>query len=84
VGIGIHAGVAYFGSMGEEHSLINISAIGDEVNTAARIASKAAAGEILISESALTQASMDGSGLESRRLELKGISEQVAVRVMRV
>ena len=38
VGIGVHAGVAYFGAMGEENGLINISAIGDEVNMAARLA----------------------------------------------
>jgi len=83
VGVGVHTGVAYFGAMGEEHGLINISAIGDEVNTAARLASKAAAGEIIISEQALTKANINGDGLESRRLELKGISEQVQVRVMR-
>ena len=82
VGIGVHVGVAYFGAMGEENGLINISAIGDEVNTAARLASKAAAGEIIISEPALARASIDGSRLESRRLELKGISEPVVVRVM--
>ena len=84
VGIGVHAGVAYFGAMGSAEGLINISAIGDEVNTAARIASKAAAGEILISEQALQAAGMDNGQLESRRLELKGISEQVLVRVLRV
>ena len=84
VGIGVHAGVAYFGAMGSADGLINITAIGDEVNTAARIASKAAAGEILISERALKAAGMDSSHLESRNLELKGISEQVSVRVMRI
>ncbi len=84
VGIGVHAGVAYFGAMGSAEGLVNISAIGDEVNTAARIASKAAAGEILISEQALNAAGMDSSQLESRSLELKGISEAVTVRVMRV
>lgn len=84
VGIGVHAGVAYFGAMGEENGLINISAIGDEVNTAARIASKAAAGEILISESALlSQQEIDPGELESRTLELKGISKPMMVRVMR-
>ena len=83
VGIGVHAGVAYFGAMGSAEGLVNISAIGDEVNTAARIASKAAAGEILVSESAINAAGMDNSQLESRRLELKGISEQVSVRVIR-
>lgn len=84
VGIGVHAGVAYFGAMGAADGLVNISAIGEEVNTAARLASKAAAGEIIISEAALTRAGIDGSGLESRTLELKGISEQVSVRVMRI
>jgi adenylate cyclase len=84
VGIGVHAGIAFFGAMGEENGLVNISAIGDEVNTAARIASKAAATEILISEVALEQAHMTAIELESRKLELKGIREQVSVCVMRV
>jgi len=53
------------------------------VNAAARLASKAAAGEIIVSEHALEEAGMDGSELESRCLELKGISEPVLVRVMR-
>jgi adenylate cyclase len=82
VGIGVHTGVAYFGSMGSEDGLINISAIGDEVNTAARLASKAAAGEIIVSEQALHKAGILADGLELRSLELKGISEPVAVRVM--
>jgi len=84
VGIGVHAGRAFFGAMGSSEGLVDISAIGEEVNTAARLASKAAAGEIIVSETALERAHMDGSELESRKLELKGISEQVPVRVMRV
>jgi adenylate cyclase len=83
VGIGVHTGVAYFGSMGAADGLIDIAAIGDEVNLAARLASKAAAGEIIVSEQALKEAGIDGSKLESRSLELKGISEPVLVRVMR-
>lgn len=82
VGIGVHAGIAYFGSVGAADGLTDISAIGDEVNTAARLASQAAAGEIIVSEQALTQAGIDSSALEPRSLELKGISEPVLVRVM--
>lgn len=82
VGIGVHAGVAYFGAMGSAEGLVDISAIGEEVNTAARLASKAAAGEIIVSEKALAQAGIDGNRLESRRLELKGLSEPMSVRVM--
>jgi adenylate cyclase len=82
VGVGVHAGSAYFGAMGSADGLVNISAIGDEVNTAARIASKAAAGEILVSEPALKAAGIESSSLESRSLELKGISGPVTVHVM--
>jgi len=84
VGIGVHAGIAYFGAMGSSDGLVDISAIGEEVNTAARIASKAAAGEILLSEAVLEQAHITGSELEARQLELKGISEPIPVRVMRI
>jgi len=83
VGIGVHAGLAYFGAMGTAEGLTDISAIGEEVNTAARLASKAAAGEIIVSEQALKQAGIDGNNLEARSLELKGISEPVLVRVLR-
>lgn len=82
VGIGVHSGVAYFGAMGTADGLTEISAIGDEVNTAARLASKAAAGEIIVSERALREAGMDGGKLESRSLELKGIGKPILVRVM--
>jgi len=84
VGVGVHAGVAYFGAMGSAEGVVNISAIGEEVNMAARLASKASAGEIILSEAALEQAHIDGNELESRKLELKGISGPIMVRVMRV
>ena len=82
VGVGVHAGIAYFGSMGTAEGLTDISAKGDEVNTAARLASKAAPGEIIVSEQVLQKAGMNGNTLERRSLELKGISEPVHVRVM--
>jgi adenylate cyclase len=82
VGIGVHSGIAYFGAMGAADGLTEISAIGDEVNLAARLASKAAVGEIIVSEQALKAAGIDSSQLESRSLELKGISDPVSVRVL--
>ena len=82
VGIGVHAGIAYFGSMGTAEGLTEISAKGEEVNMAARLASKAAVGEIIVSEQALKAAGIDGSELEARTLELKGISAPVVARVM--
>lgn len=83
VGIGVHAGVGYFGAVGDAGGLTNITAVGDEVNTAARFASQAAAGEIIVSDQALKAAGVDASGFEPLSLKLKGISEPVSVRVMR-
>lgn len=82
VGIGVHSGVAYFGAMGTGEGLTDISAKGDEVNLTARLASKAAPGEIILSEQALKDAGIDGNELETRSLDLKGFSEPVSVRVM--
>jgi adenylate cyclase len=84
VGIGVHCGTAFFGAMSTAEGMIDVSAKGEALNVTARLCSKAAAGEIIVSEQALQAAGMDGSKLESRSLELKGISEPVAVRVMRV
>ncbi len=82
VGVGVHAGVAFFGAMGDVDGLVDIAAIGDEVNLAARLASKAAAGEIIVSEQALQKAGVNGGEFESRSLELKGINGLVPVRVI--
>jgi adenylate cyclase len=83
VGISVHAGNAYFGAIGKANGLTDITALGEEVNTAARIAAQAGAGEILISEQALEKAGMDPEALEGRQLILKGISDPVRVRIFR-
>lgn len=82
VGIGVHAGIAYFGVVGAAGGLTDLTALGEEVNTAARLGSQAAAGEIMVSEKALAAAAIDPVPYESRNLELKGLSEPVAVRVI--
>ena len=50
----------------------------------ARLFSKAAAGEILISEDSVKSGNLDVDAMESRLLELKGIDRPVAVSVMKV
>jgi adenylate cyclase len=62
--------------------LRNFSAIGEKVNTTARLASEAAAGEIIVSEQAVGAAGLESSQLEARQLKLKGIGEALSVRVM--
>lgn len=82
VGAGIASGVAYVGAVGSgEH--VEFTALGDIVNTAARLAGAAAAGEILVTIPALERANIEPFGLEHRSLDLKGKSVQVEVAVLR-
>jgi adenylate cyclase len=81
VGAGVHTGVAYVGTVGEGDTF-DFTALGDSVNTAARLAAAAAAGEILISRAAATAAKLDTVGLESRTLELRGRAESVEAWVL--
>jgi class 3 adenylate cyclase len=51
------------------------------VNTAARLASCAKAGEIVISSAAAKAAKLETAGLDERTLELRGRAESVAAWV---
>jgi class 3 adenylate cyclase len=58
--------------------------MGDNVNITARLSSRAAVGEILLSDATYVAAKLDLGHLEQRQLELKGKSELVNVRVLGV
>ena len=70
IGVGVHCGRAWFGVVGEG-SHIELTAVGDTVNVAARLAATAAPGELLVSADAAAASDLD-PGLERRRLALKG------------
>ena len=83
VGIGVHTGVAFVGVVGGgEERPSDFTALGDSVNVTARLASNAAAGEILVSEDALKNAGIDPAGLEQRTLSLKGRTDSLSVYVL--
>lgn len=84
VGIGIHTGPAYVGVVGTEESTADFTALGDNVNITARLASKAASGEILVSDAAYAASKLNLENLQHRQLELKGKSEQIGVHVLQV
>jgi adenylate cyclase len=84
VGAGVHTGKAYVGAVGAAEGVTEIAVLGIAPTLCARLSSKAAAGEILISEESVKSGNLDVSGLESRSLELKGVSQPVSVRVMKV
>ncbi|MEO8436947.1 MAG: adenylate/guanylate cyclase domain-containing protein [Chloroflexota bacterium] len=77
IGVGVHTGIAYVGLVGSMGSELQFTALGDAVNTAARLASVAAAGEVLVSTAAADLAGLDTSTFEVRHLALKGRTEPV-------
>lgn len=82
LGVGIHTGRAFVGSVGSNSGTSDITVLGDTPNTAARLSSSARVGEILISNAARIASNFDTSRLERRDLELKGKSEVVSVYVL--
>lgn len=82
VGIGIHTGIAFVGSVGTADT-VDFTALGDTVNVSARLGSLAEAGELLVSIETSEAARLDSTGLEQRHLNLKGRSEPLDVLVVR-
>lgn len=83
VGIGVHVGSAFVGSVGSGEGVTDITALGDSVNIAARLASEAQTGELILSEDAVTEAGMEDLGGDVQELSLKGRTEKVRVRVLK-
>jgi adenylate cyclase len=84
VGIGVHTGPAFVGVVGDEESTADFTALGDNVNITARLASEAGTGEILISAATYSAANVNIENLKRRQLELKGRSEPINVHVLHV
>jgi adenylate cyclase len=77
IGIAVHTGVAYVGVVSGGPQQLDFTALGDSVNTTARLSSLAGPGELLISAEAARSASWKTAGLERRTLQLKGRTEPV-------
>jgi adenylate cyclase len=76
IGAGVHTGKSFVGTVGEGDAR-DFTALGDTVNTTARLTALAGAGEILISAEAATAGGLDTTGLERRTLELRGKDQTV-------
>jgi adenylate cyclase len=81
IGAGVNTGVAFVGTIGDAPH-IELTALGDPVNVAARLASAAGAGEILVTHPAALAANLGEDGFERRSLDLKGKREPVPVFVL--
>ncbi|MZR31162.1 adenylate/guanylate cyclase domain-containing protein [Sneathiella litorea] len=78
VGIGIDSGTAYVGNVGNEE-FVDFTALGDPVNTAARIQAAAGPGQLLVSTRTLSGIAGDYSGAKPISLTVKGKKDTVEV-----
>lgn len=81
VGVGVHTGETFIGSVSVDGGGASITALGDAMNTAARLTDMAGSGEIVFSCKIAEAAGIDPVGLESRAVSVKGRSEPIDVWV---
>ena len=80
IGVGVHTGEVEIGEFTTSRS--DFTAIGGVVNLAARLEAQASAGEILVSEESVAQASALAARAPTRTLTLKGIACPVQAHVL--
>jgi adenylate cyclase len=83
VGAAVHTGIAFVGSTGVGGAVNDFTALGDVVNTTARLASEAAAGEVLVSTQAAAAADLDSRSMEHRMLKVRGRTDTIEVITLR-
>jgi adenylate cyclase len=76
VGAAVHTGRCFVGAVGED-DVKDFTALGDAVNTTARLSALAGAGEILVSDASAQAGDLDTTKLERRSLELRGKDQRV-------
>lgn len=82
VGVGAHVGNAYVGMVGSRDGVSDFTALGDDINVGARIASAAGIGEVLASLDLCRAAGVDTQDFEHRMLSLKGKQDHMEVAVV--
>jgi adenylate cyclase len=80
LGGSVNSGMTYVGNVGTE--VVDFTALGDTVNTASRLASSAAPGEVLINETVYAKINNRFPNLEKRVLTLRGKEAPMEARVL--
>lgn len=83
LGISVHSGVAFVGNVGSS-DIGDFTALGDTVNTAARLQSFASPGEVIVSEEVFGSVAARFPDAEQRVLEIRGKAEPLKARVLSV
>jgi adenylate cyclase len=81
VGIAANAGVAFVGNVGSG-SVTDFTALGDAVNTGARLQAHAKPGQVVLSEDLYALVASRRPGVARERITVKGREEPVDVRVV--
>jgi adenylate cyclase len=81
IGVGIHMGVASVGNV-SKGGVKDFTAVGDVVNTAARLQSCASADQIVVSDRVYERVSATCPDAQPRSFEVKGKSEPVRAHVI--
>jgi adenylate cyclase len=83
VGTAVHTGEAFVGATGPADAVDDFTALGDTVNTTARLASVARAGEVIVSRAAADASHRAEEALDRREVDLRGRTEPIEVLVLR-
>ena len=83
IGVGVHSGETFMGSIGVEGGNYQFAALGDTMNLGARLVGAANGGELIMSATVWNDVSGEISA-EPRSLELKGYAERVTAYVARI
>jgi|SRR5579875_47986 adenylate cyclase len=81
LGGAVNSGMTYVGNVGAQ-GIVDFTALGDTVNTASRLASSAAAGEILISAAVYSRVAERFPDLQERTFSLRGKESPMTARVL--
>lgn len=82
IGVAVNSGPSYVGNIGGE-DVVDFTAVGDTVNTAARLASSAGPGEVLLSDSVYAAVRAQPLSADRRTLTLRGKEVTVVVHSVR-
>lgn len=81
VGVGVHAGLAFVGKIGAS-GVSDFTALGDTVNTTARLQAEAGPGEVVMSDDIYSSVAATFPDLEKRTVTLRGKEEPFDIRVL--
>ena len=83
VGVAANAGIAFVGNVGSG-TVLDFTALGDAVNTASRLQSHAAPGEVVLSAELYELVAAEHPGAREASIEVRGRDERVDVRILSV